>query len=253
MNKVWRVEFRLHAWVFAASIVVVGALGILRLLWSSTGTDILEQLSTMILWTVLVGYVGGSLYSFFYFGRDLWLHLSETPESVVCQRRAVVLGVYLYALFLVSFLLHASRLAHDSQHFAVRVVVYYLVAKVVSIAAFLGVALAILGITKIIGNKVLAVFMGVVLFVGVAVGQGFLLWALRGSSSNSWALGISNDFHAVSTYTNIVPFVIGDSHSVTLGSSIPYLSIIVNAVVGVVAWGLWRLIVGIRRFDFYER
>jgi hypothetical protein len=239
--------------VFLPALLITGAAGFIRIVWSAVGVDLIYQLILMITWTGLVGYSLGVLFSYFYLGRDVLLHVADSSAFWVSVRKAAVMGCYLYGYFLLSMILNASRLAQDAGPSWFSSFAYYLGARLVSILAFLAVTLGVLAIAKLVRSKFLAGAVLMTLFLGITVGQCVILWAGRSGQANSWSIGISSKSASVNQYANITPIRLVSNVEPAFHAPLPYGSVALNLLVGVVCFLVWFVVVRLRDFDFYER
>ena len=137
----WRIEARKHFWPFAFAACAIVALGVAWLVVRSDTMLLVYSLTKMLVWFFVAGYCLYVLYSFYYLGSDVLMHLSPLPQRSVLLAKAVVLGSYLYALFLVALPFDVVQLGDTGHGNLLVVISYYLGAKAISIVSYLSLCL----------------------------------------------------------------------------------------------------------------
>lgn len=253
MSKLWRVEFRKHAWAFSLAASISGALGVGWLIWPQSVLELGFALVNMIAWVALAAYSFYVLYAYYFLGRDTLLHIADFSERQIMVRKAVVLGAYMYGYFLLLLVFNIAHLKSGTYHSLSAVLFYYLLAKAVSIAGFLAICCLLVWFAKFVHQKIIAFALTLVLYTLLTIAQGLLVWHIIAGPGFIWALGISNEFNVVNQYLNIFPIMVGPNSPVFLDDSISAAAVGLNAAVFAIALGLWSHFAERTRFDFYKR
>ena len=129
------------------------------------------------------------------------------------------------------------------------VIGYVMLAKVVSIAAFLLSVTFLATVAKVPrGRGVSTSFFAVGLLVVIGV-QGVLLWRLGAPTTEEFFIGVGGQLFTVNLYANILPLTLTGPSEGFL-PPISGLSVVLNLIAAVVFAAGWGVLAKVRRFNF---
>lgn len=243
----WRIEARKHFWPFAFAACAIVALGVAWLVVRSDTMLLVYSLTKMLVWFFVAGYCLYVLYSFYYLGSDVLMHLSPLPQRSVLLAKAVVLGSYLYALFLVALPFDVVQLGDTGHGNLLVVISYYLGAKAISIVSYLSLCLVAVWLAKRVRIKVLSVAV-IALTVGiVTIGLGILLFNLVSSPGWQWSIGVSDMPDSVNQYSNLLPITVASIDPRPLDATFSFGSFAPNVLLLLVSCIFWAFLVPLDR------
>ena len=249
----WRIEARKHFWPFAFAAFANVSLGIAWLVLRSDTMLLLYSLTKMLVWFFVAGYCIYVLYSFYYLGSDVLMHLSPLPQRRVLLAKAAVLGAYLYVLFLIALPVDVVQLG-DARHGNLLIVVmYYLGAKAISIVSYLSLCMVAVWLAKRFRNRVLSVAAMALTLGVVTIGLGVLLFALVSSPGWQWSIGVSDMPDSVNQYSSLLPITVASIDPRPLDATFSFGSFAPNVLLLLVSCIFWAFLVPRFKFDFYPR
>ena len=245
-----RVELRKHLPVFVAAYLATTATGIAAVIAPDIVTlDVVRALCTLLCWSATTGYSAAVVFSFLVLGRDQLFQISTRSRWQLVGLKLGVLTVLLTVQHLLTVGLQLEDLLEPAGADAPAVIGYLLLAKIVSIAAFLLSVAFLATVAKVLrGRGVSTSFFAVGLLVIVGV-QGVLLWRLGAPTTQEFFIGVGGQLFTVNLYANILPLTLTGPDDGFL-PPISSLSVVLNLIVAVVFGAGWAVLAKVRRFNF---
>ena len=245
-----RVELRKHLPVFVAAYLATTAIGTAAALAPDIVTlDVVRALCTLLCWSATTVYSAAVVFSFVVLGRDQLFQISTRSRWQLVGLKLGVLTVLLIVQHLLTVGLQLQDLLEPAGADAAAVIGYLMLAKVVSIAAFLLSVTFLAILTKVLRGRGLSttVFaVGLLVVIGV---QGVLLWRLGAPTTQEFFIGVGGQLFTVNLYANILPLTLTGPNGGFL-PPISGLSVVLNLIAAVVFAAGWAVLVKVRRFNF---
>lgn len=246
----WVVETRKNLPLFAALYLVTAIAGTLRLVFPDAVTfGIIQGLGTLLCWSAAVIYAASVIFRYLAFGRDLLLQIGTVSRWRIVWIKATVLGAYMLGLHLVSLAFQLKTISETAGSQGAGVLTYMLLAKILSIAAFLTLVVFLSSLVKLLRSRAAMLIAFSILIVGLIVGQTIALWQIGAPNAAEWFIGVQGDFYTVNLYSNILPVILS-SPADGLLPPVTTASIAINAVLLTAYLACWALFARTARINF---
>ena len=245
-------ELRRHVPVMGALFVVL----VLSRLISSLGGEesslsAVFGLAMLLCWAMATLYVLYDISVYYLLGRQLLLHISSLSRLRVMLLKAGVLGGYLIVLSFASIWLSWSYVASprgDSGSLIDGLA--WAGGRLLSIVAFLGVALLMLVVAKSLRRKGPMIFFFSLSIAALPIALGFVYWQLGHTAGSDFFIGVSNAYEHLPAYVLLVP--IYEYGPGALVGQLFWTSTIGNALIVVVAYPILFWLTQRQRANFYR-
>jgi len=245
-----RIELRKHLPVFVAAYLATAATGTAAALAPDVVTlDVIRALCTLLCWSATTVYSAAVVFSFLVLGRDQLFQISTRSRWQLVGLKLGVLTVLLTVQHLLTVGLQLQDLLEPAGPDAAAVIGYVMLAKVVSLAAFLLSVTFLAILAKVLrGRGVSTSFFAVGLLVVIGV-QGILLWRLGAPTTQEFFIGVGGQLFTANLYANILPLTLTGPSGGFL-PPISSLSVVLNLIAAVVFAAGWAVLAKVRRFNF---
>ncbi|WP_454048835.1 hypothetical protein [Cellulomonas sp. Marseille-Q8402] len=247
-----RVQLRRYRGAFAGAAALLVAGGSASLVWHDVElVAIVWSLVQMLVWCFVVAYVAHEIFRHLHDGDDYLLQSAPLGPRRSVMLRAVVFFVYLTGLFLIGLVVWRSSLALESIGVSVGGLGYYIVTRVVSIAAFLALICALVVAAKSVRRRFPALVAVFVIFFAVVIALATVVVTTvqAHDPGAAWGLGVDTTFHGINQYVTILPLIVRPSGPFPIESTFYPLTLWLNVGVGTLSLGLWYVL-GRRRHNF---
>src|SRR4029453_18763924 len=85
---------------------------------------------------------------------------------------------------------------------------YMVLAKVLSVTAFLALVVFLSSLVKLLRSRASMLIAFSILIVGLIIGQTIALWQIGAPNAAEWFIGVQGDFYTVNLYSNILPIIL---------------------------------------------
>lgn len=245
-----RVELRKHLPVFVAAYLATTATGIAAAIAPDIVTlDVVRALCTLLCWSATTVYSAAVVFSFVVLGRDQLFQISTRSRWQLVGLKLGVLAALLTVQHLLTLGLQMPDLVEPAGADAPAVIGYVMLAKIVSIAAFLLSVTFLATVSKVLGGRgVSTSFFAVGLVVVIGL-QGILLWRLGAPTTQEFFIGVGGQLFTVNLYANILPLTLTGPSGGFL-PPISGLSVVLNLIAAVLFGAGWAVLAKVRRFNF---
>lgn len=259
--NVWKVEFKKHFYFFTAFFILEIILDILtafKLISFDGSTDTIYVFCQMISWILIVLYVIYNNYIYYVMGKDLMLNLLPWDKYKILIMKQVVLFTYMFGYFILQLIRYIIVLPNNLTKSKTMLFTTYMLSKVSSLFAFLGVIFLFMILAKIIinitNNKIFAAITFIILLILLIGVQGKLIYnKINANISVDFIIGIIDGMKGVNSYINIIPIIFVQKTGITfVESGFHDITIITNIIIGSLAYLLSLFLNKKIKFNYIE-
>jgi len=248
----WRTELRKHLPIFATVWMATLAAGVAAAIAPHVVVlEVVHALCGMLCWTASSLYAASVLFRFIALGDDLFLQISSVSRWKLALLKVALLGALMVVQHLIAVGTDLGQLRNAAGTSFNAAVLYMLLAKTLSIAAFLAlVLLAATSAKTLPGRGASGTFFGLAV-VATITAQAILLWRIGAPATQDFFIGVGGEMFTVNLYANLLPLTLTAPDSGFI-PPITGTSVALNAAGILVFIGCWAVLIRARRFNFLQ-